>query len=174
MPHQASFGRALISQCERRLFSESLPRVKKCLSQLTEEEIWHRPNPETVSAGNLVLHLCGNVRQWIVSGLGGAPDIRERSREFSELGPISSSQLVERLESTLAEARSVLKSVDPEHLLEERTVQGFRETGLSILVHVVEHFSYHVGQITYFVKSRKAMDLKYYQGVDLDRTGNQE
>lgn len=167
-------ARALIAECRRRLFDESLPRLKKCLSLLSEEEIWLRPNAETVSVGNLVLHLCGNVRQWIVSGLGGAPDTRERAREFSERGPIATASLVEKLDGTLAEVRRVLDELEPTSLLETRKVQGFDESGVSILVHVVEHFSYHVGQISYSVKSRKALDLQYYQGIELDNPHSTE
>lgn len=164
------FGSALIAEARKRLFGESLPRLKKCLSLLSEEEIWFRPNSETVSVGNLVLHLCGNLRQWIVSALGGATDVRVRSQEFSEPGPLPTAALLERLQKTMGEAETVLKSLDPATLLAKRHVQGFQETGLSILVHVVEHFSYHVGQVTYFVKSRKGVDLGYYAGVDLNNT----
>jgi uncharacterized damage-inducible protein DinB len=164
------FGRALIEETKRRLLKDSQPRVHKCLAALTEEEIWHRPNEETVSIGNLVLHLCGNVRQNIVSGLGGAPDHRKRALEFSEAGPIPAAELLRRLDETLAEAGAALDRIDPASLLDVRRVQGFEESGLSILVHVVEHFSYHVGQMTYFVKSRKAIDMGYYAGYDLNVT----
>jgi uncharacterized damage-inducible protein DinB len=161
----ARFGEALIEETKRRLFKDSQPRVHKCLAQLSEEEIWHRPNAETVSVGNLVLHLCGNVRQNIVSGLGGAPDRRQRALEFAEPGPIPAAELLSRLDETLAEAGRALDRIDPASLLEIRRVQGFDESKLSILVHVVEHFSYHVGQITYFVKSKKAVNLGYYAHV---------
>lgn len=161
-------AQALIAECQRRLFDESVPRLKKCLSLLSEEEVWFRPNAETVSVGNLVLHLCGNVRQWVVSGLGGAPDTRERAKEFSERGPIATAALMEKLDGTMAEVSRVLSKLDPDSLLEPRKVQGFDESGVSILVHLVEHFSYHVGQISYIVKSHKALDLKYYEGIELD------
>ncbi|MCG8608243.1 DUF1572 domain-containing protein [bacterium] len=160
---------ALIAGCGRRLFDDSLPRLKKCLSLLSEEEIWFRPNAQTVSVGNLVLHLCGNVRQWIISGLSGAQDVREREKEFSEPGPIPPQELVKRLESTMNEVRIILADLEPASLLEERSVQGRRESGVSILVHVVEHFSYHVGQVSYSIKSHKDLDLGYFEGVDLNK-----
>ena len=156
-----SFGQALIAECDRRLFGESLPKIKKCLSELTQDEIWFRPNSETVSIGNLVLHLCGNVRQWITSSLGGAEDTRRRSREFSETGPIPTAELQSLLETTMKEARTAMLKLDPSTLLDKRMVWGSEQSGISILVHVVEHFSYHVGQIVYFVKSRKAIDLAF-------------
>jgi uncharacterized damage-inducible protein DinB len=116
-----------------------------------------------------VLHLCGNVRQWIGSGLGGAADGRDRAAEFSERGPIPKADLLARLEGVLAEADQVLDRLDPETLLQKRPVQAFEESGLSILVHVVEHFSYHTGQITTFIKTRKNVDLGYYAGIDLNQ-----
>ena len=156
---------ALIEECRDRLVRESLPRIRKSLEPLTDEEIWRRPNANTVSPGNLVIHLCGNVRQWIISGLGGAEDQRDRSREFSEEGPIPRAELLDRLERTLQEAMGVIEKTDAEALLEKRIVQGFSSTRLSILIHVVEHFSYHTGQIAYAVKSRKDVDLGFYAGI---------
>jgi uncharacterized damage-inducible protein DinB len=170
MPDAAELGKALIAECRRRLFDESAPRLTKCLELMTEEQIWSRPNAATASAGNLVLHLCGNARQWIVSGLGGAPDSRRRDEEFAERGPIPTGELVARLESTMSDVAATLDRLDPATLLEARRVQGFEESGLSILVHVVEHFSYHVGQVSYIVKSMKAVDLGYYAGRDLNET----
>lgn len=165
-------GTALIEQARVRLLDESLPRIQKCLSKLSDEEIWYRPNEETVSIGNLVLHLCGNVRQWIIAGLGGAPDNRTRDEEFSETGPLPRGEIEKRIDETVKEAMTTLESLDPGSLLQPRHVQGQDETGVSIIVHVVEHFSYHTGEITFAVKSRKAIDLGYYDGADnLNRTG---
>ena len=120
--------------------------------------------------GNLVLHLCGNVRQYVIAGLGGAADVRERAKEFTERGPLPRAELLERLEQTLAEAGKVLDRLDPARVLEKQTVQGFEYDGVGILVHVVEHFSYHTGQLAYFVKARKGIDLGFYRGVDLSLT----
>jgi uncharacterized damage-inducible protein DinB len=160
---------ALIAECRRRLLDDSVPRLKKCLTLLSQHEIWFRPNAQTVSVGNLVLHLCGNVRQWIISGFGGAPDIRDRYKEFSEPGPIPTTQLLERLEATMNEVRTVLANLEPDSLLDERSVQGGRESGVSVLIHAVEHFSYHVGQVSYFVKSHKEVDLAYFKEIDLNK-----
>jgi uncharacterized damage-inducible protein DinB len=164
-------GAALIKETRRRLFEESLPRIRKCLSQLTVDEIWARPNEQTVSAGNLVLHLSGNVRQYIVATLGGETDVRERQKEFDATGPMATAELLAILEKAMAEVSAVLDRVDPSTLLRTHRVQGFVESGLSILVHVVEHFSYHTGQIAYIVKSRKNVDLGFYRGKDLNKRG---
>ena len=157
-----------MAEIQRRLLEESIPRAKKCLDQLSEGEIWSRPNANSNSVGNLVLHLCGNARQWIVSAMGGKEDVRERQREFEEKGPIPKEQLTMMLDDLAEDIKSILLQISPEELTQIYQVQGFTESGIGILVHVVEHFSYHVGQITYFVKAHKDMDMEYYAGMDLD------
>jgi len=161
---------ALRRESRRRLLEESLPRIRKCLGELSDGEIWSRPNEQSTSVGNLVLHLCGNVTQYILSGLGGAADHRERPKEFSERGPLPRADLLSRLEATMTEAGRVLDGIDAANLLRKRVVQGFEEDGMGILIHVVEHFSYHTGQIATAVKARKGVDLGFYRGVDLNRT----
>lgn len=168
---EEALGKALIQECRRRIYDESLPRIRKCLAQMSVEEIWFRPNEQTVSAGNLVLHLAGNVRQYIVATLGGQADVRERQKEFDAAGPMPTAELMGHLEKSLADASAVLDRLDPATLLETHRVQGFVESGLSILVHVAEHLSYHTGQIAYIVKSRKNVDLGFYRGKDLNRKG---
>ena len=162
------FRDLLITEVRRRLFGDGVPRIKRCLSELTEAEIWYRPNEHSNSVGNLVLHLCGNVRQWILTGLGGQPDSRIRQLEFDEKGPVPVEELLRRLDVVMAEVEKVLDELT--EVLQPVVVQGFEENGVSVLLHVVEHFSYHVGQITYFVKWRKNMDTGYFAGLDLDVT----
>lgn len=168
MSNAEELGAALISEAQFRIAGESLPRIHKCLNELSDEDIWHRPNDAVVSVGNLVLHLCGNVRQWIISTLGGEPDRRDRDSEFDSRTPIPREELLRRLDETVQAAGAVLDRVDPSALLERRRVQGREETILSIIVHVTEHFSYHTGQITLHVKLRKAVNLGYYAGRDLN------
>lgn len=160
---------ALMQEVRRRLFDESWPRLKHCLDLLEEEEVWLRPNEHSNSVGNLVLHLCGNARQWIVSGIGGSPDNRCRSEEFEERGPLPKEYLHALLDRLKPDIEQVLKNTREEDLLKTYAVQGFRENGVSVLLHVVEHFSYHVGQVSYFVKARKNLDLGYYAGLDLEQ-----
>ncbi|MCG8321063.1 MAG: DUF1572 domain-containing protein [Cytophagales bacterium] len=164
-----NFKDLIVVEVKRRIIKESVPRIKKCLSKLSQEEIWRRPNKETVSVGNLVLHLCGNVSQWVLSGLGNVPDTRERDREFSETEGISADKLMEDMEGLMQKVSDVLDSLSPADLLEVRRVQGFEETGVAILMHVTEHFSYHTGQITYYVKTNKNIDMNYYGGIDLNK-----
>jgi len=158
---------ALIAEIKRRLFEESMFRLKKCLNELTTEQIWYRPNPSSNSVGNLILHLHGNVRQWVIAGLGKNEDIRERQKEFDEQGLVPVKKMVEDMDLLMVEVEAILDQVTAEDLLEVRNVQGFKESGLSILVHITEHFSYHVGQMTYIVKMLKDKDMGYYEGHDL-------
>jgi len=166
---QPATSTLLIEETRFRLIEELIPRLHKCLDKLTEQEIWYRPNSNTVSIGNLVLHLCGNVRQWLLSGLGGAVDNRKRQQEFDEKGPIATEQLHQMLDQLAAEIEATLQGLSESDLVSEHQVQGYNVSGVSILVHVVEHFSYHVGQVTILVKSRKDVDMGYYEGQDLDK-----
>jgi len=142
-------------------FRRYLPRIVRCLYQLSQDDIWWRPNAASNSAGNLVLHLSGNIRQWIISGLGGAPDVRIRDEEFSERGPLSRRALVRRLEKTVQEALRVLRRLPLDALRREHTIQGFRVSGLAAVFHVAEHFSYHAAQIIHLTKWRRGRDLRF-------------
>ena len=153
-----------------RRLREGQERIRYCIQLLNEEQIWRRPNSHVVSVGNLVLHLCGNVGQWINSTLGQQPDQRQRDREFDEQGPIGSRELRERLDGSLSRAFDVISGLTAADLERSWRVQGFSETGLAIVLHVVEHFSYHVGQITLHTKLLLDIDTGYYAGQDLTVT----
>ena len=159
--------KALVDEVLHRLYDESLPRILRCLDRLTNEQIWWRPNESSNSIGNLVLHLCGNVNQWIYSGLGGFPDDRIRQAEFDTREFIDREDLKITLESTLEKARSVIESVTVNEILRIRPVQTFEEKGLSIMIHVTEHFSYHTGQIAYITKMLSDKPLGFYDGITL-------
>lgn len=154
-------ARDFLHQARKKLHGVYLPRITRCLEGLAEDEIWARPNPASNSIGNLVLHLVGNVRQWLISGLGGAPDIRDREREFQERGPLPTSELVEHLTKTVGEACRVLRKLSSRDLARVYRIQGFRVTGLQAVFHVTEHFSHHAGQIILATKSLRGTDLKF-------------
>jgi uncharacterized damage-inducible protein DinB len=146
----------------RRLLTESyLPRIERSVERLTDEEIWWRPNDESNSVGNLLLHLAGNVRQWIVSGVGGAVDERRRHEEFDARGPVARDELLAHLRQAVQDADVALARVTPSRLLERRTIQGDDVTLLEAIYHAVEHFSMHTGQIIFVTKMRKG-DLAFY------------
>jgi uncharacterized damage-inducible protein DinB len=155
-------GKEFISVARRKLLQEYYPRLERCVAELNDDDIWWRAHETNNSIGNLLLHLSGNVRQWIVAGLGGAPDVRNRPQEFSERMPIPKEKLLNRLYAVLCEADRVLERFDHSTLLEVRRIQNYDVTCLEAIFHVVEHFSGHVGQIIYITKLRKGVDLQFY------------
>jgi len=157
-----------ITQSVHRM-SENLPRILKCLRQLSDEEVWARPNANSNSTGNLVLHLCGNITQYIISSIGGKPDIRKRDEEFSARGGFTRDQLSDMITTTVTEAINVITHMSHSELLKERSVQGFSLTGTGVILHVVEHLSYHTGQIAFWTKQLKDSDLGFYKGIDLNK-----
>src|ERR1700753_1840363 len=124
-------------------------RIEVCLGRLSEEQVWMRGGENENAAGNLVLHLCGNVRQWIVSGVGGAADIRQRDAEFAARENQSIAGLKEKLTSAVNDTVATLEAVTDERLIERITVQKREQTVLEAIYHVVEHFSMHTGQIIF-------------------------
>ena len=144
------------------LLGDYLPKIEHCLEKLTDEQIWWRANEESNSIGNLILHLCGNVRQWILSGIGSAPDHRIRDAEFAQREVIPRDELRELLRSTLTEVGTVLRTLDPAVLLERRKIQGNDVEILEAIFHVTEHFSMHAGQIFMLTKLMTATDLRFY------------
>ncbi len=147
----------------RRKLRQLADRIADCLSRLSEEQIWSRGGRHQNAAGNLVLHLCGNVRQWIGHGAGGLPDIRARDAEFAAHGGLSRTELIERLDAVLREADAILEGLTPQRLRESVTIQGYRVTVLEAVYHAVEHFSQHTGQIIFITKWLTGEDLGYYR-----------
>jgi uncharacterized damage-inducible protein DinB len=158
---KADLSKQLIAQAEHVLRKVYLPRIAKCLAALSPEQIWWRPNPASNSVGNMVLHLTGNVRQWIISGLGGAPDVRERDKEFEERGPLPRRVLLGHLRKTVKGACGVLRRLSAGDLARVYTIQGYRVSGLEATYHVAEHFSHHAGQIILITKMLRGRDLKF-------------
>ena len=159
----------VIHQSVRRL-REGQERLHHCVGLVDDAQLWHRENPNVVSVGNLILHLTGNVGQWINATLGARHDDRQRQQEF-DLAEMDRRQLLERLDSALVSAIDVIGGLSTKDLTRSWNVQGFQESGLAIVLHVVEHFSYHVGQITLHTKLLKDVDTGYYAGQDLQRKG---
>ena len=137
-------------------------RIEVCILKLTPEQVWTRGGEQENAAGNLLLHLNGNVRQWMVSGVGGAADHRQRDLEFSERGPLPPAELISRLRQTVTEAVAVLRPLTAEQLLEPLSVQGYDGTKLTAIYHVVEHFAGHAFQIFLLTKFLTGEDLGFY------------
>jgi uncharacterized damage-inducible protein DinB len=165
----SEIGRAFIAQSQYHLAEDFLPKIKRCLSLLSDEQVWSRANENSNSIGNLLLHLNGNVRQWIVCGLGDATDNRDRDSEFAQRDVIPTADLFASLKQTIGEAVAVLGRLDPNVLLEKRRIQGLEVSTLEAVLHVVEHFSMHAGQIVLLTKLITAQDLAFYDSEALAR-----
>lgn len=148
----------------------NLERIGRCLEELTEAQVWERPNSNSNSVGNQVLHLCGNITQWILTGLGGAPDVRMRNEEFATVGGISKEALKARLTDVVTESIKVINELEEAEMIRVRPVQAYEHDGVFILTHVVEHLSYHTGQIVFWTKALRDIDLDFYAGDALDST----
>ena len=159
----SDLAQAIVDQAKQDLREDFLPKLYRCLELLSDEEIWWRANENTNSVGNLILHLCGNVRQWITSGLGQQPDTRQRDKEFTERGPAPCDELMYRLEETIEEAIEVLEKLQPQAFLNQHSIQVYEVTGVHAILHVLQHFAYHTGQIIYMTRMTKNIDLKFYQ-----------
>lgn len=138
-------------------------RICDCLNRLNDEQLWRRGSEQENAVANLVLHLCGNVRQWIGHGAGGLPDIRQREAEFKARGGLTRQELAARLEAGTREAIQVLGALDPARLLEKVVIQGYTVTVMEAIYHAVEHFAHHAGQIIYATKMFTGQDLGYYR-----------
>ena len=149
-------------------FDENTAKLQACLDELEEADTWRRPNEHSNSVGNLLLHLSGNIRQWVISSLGNREDSRQRETEFAADGGYTKIELTEKLVSTIEEAKAIIKDITLPAILEKRKVQGYSYSGISIILHVTEHYSYHTGQIIFWTKLLKNKDLGFYAGVDLN------
>jgi len=138
-------------------------KMRSAVLALPADKIWWRPDEHSNSAGNLLLHLNGNVSQWILSGVGRRPGSRDRAAEFSARSGPPAPALLSDLENTLAEVDRVLAALTPGQLLEPRTIQGRDITVLEAIYHVVEHFSMHLGQIVLLAKLHAPGSIAFYE-----------
>lgn len=149
-------------------FEESGERIQICISKLDEKQLLYRHNDVSNSIANIIVHLGGNITQYILSGIGRLEDKRIRDREFLPLSNINKSDLAERINAIFLDARAVISAMDEFACTRKLVLQGFEMTGIGAVIHVVEHASYHVGQITYLTKMYTGEETKYFDGIDLN------
>lgn len=152
----------LVNEFRKRIFDESYMRIFKCIDSLNEDQVWHQFNEHTNSIGNLILHLHGNMRQWMMSTFNQSVDTRKRSLEFVAASRVSKSVLKKMLLDLKEELETVLDRITKDDIEKKYNVQVYTENGFSILVHVIEHFSYHTGQIALITKLLADKDLEFY------------
>ncbi len=134
------------------LFAEYLDKIERTAGRLTPEQLWWRPNAACNSVGNLLLHLCGNLSQWVLAGLGGESFERHRDEEFAAAGGADAATLLARLREVVLACRSLTGRLTERDLERTMTIQGYTHTGFGVLLHAVEHMSYHTGQIVFVAK----------------------
>jgi uncharacterized damage-inducible protein DinB len=160
-------GGVVIEQAFLRFSSDKLGqlrgRIHDCLGRLNDDQIWLRHAQNENSVGNLVLHLAGNVRQWIGHGVAGQANIRDRDSEFAARGGLDKMALLEQLDEAVKAAVATLETLPPDRLMEKTTVQKYNLTILEAIYHVVEHFAEHTGQIIFATKLLTGQDLGYYK-----------
>lgn len=135
------------------LLEQYAGKIAQALAPLSEEQVWWRPNGASNSAGNLVLHLCGNLSQWVLLGMGGHPYERRRSLEFTAEKTAGKAELLARLSGVVREARRLLAGLGAAELLAPKRIQGYETDGLGAVLQAVEHMSYHTGQIVFLAKA---------------------
>lgn len=145
-----------------RKLRQNVDRIDNCVAKLTEDQVWCRGHESENAVGNLLLHLAGNVRQWIISGVGATPDMRDRDSEFNARSGPSKSELVAALRNTVDEACKVLEPLTPERLGAIIHIQKYDLSVLEAIYHVVEHFAQHTGQIMFATKLLSGEELGFY------------
>ena len=157
----ATPDRIFLDASVRRL-SQMTERIEVCLGKLTDDQIWLRGSETQNAIGNLILHLCGNLRQWIIAGVGGAAFDRDRDAEFLARGGVPKAELVACLKRTVEEAAAAIQQVSNTRLSEPLRIQNYDATVLEAIYHVVEHFAQHYGQVTFATKLFTQEDLGFY------------
>ena len=172
MTTQPNVATMFLEFSRSKLLEQYWPRLRACVESLTPEQTWWRPNEASNSIGNLILHLNGNVRQWLVASFNELDDTRDRPREFAERQTIPPAALLDMLGATLQDASAVLARLTEADLLKTMHIQGYTVSGLHAVYQVVEHFGLHYGQIAYITKLVRGDDLGFYR--ELNKTGRAE
>jgi len=161
-----SIAASFLERSRYYLCREYPTKIRQAVEAMPPERIWWRPNDASNSVGNLLLHLSGNVRQWIVGGVGRQPDVRKRNMEFAARGGAAAAALLDGLDATIREADAVIRGLLPSELLERRSIQGRDTTVMEAVYHVVEHFAGHTGQIIWIAKMSAPGSVKFYEDGD--------
>ncbi len=165
-----------VRESTRYLRDVYLPRLERALEALPEGDLWWRPHEGVLTVGTILLHLEGNVRQWILSGMGALEDQRERASEFAATSGADGRTLFTRLTETVHAACELIDALDEGALAAPYAIQGYETTGLGAVYHVVEHFSWHTGQAVFIAKARAGAEhgVAFYDDAQVDAARNRE
>lgn len=172
-------GLGFLRHARFRLTRDYVVKIQSAIAPLGDEQIWRRPNAASNSIGNLLLHLEGNLRQWIVAGVGANEDRRDRAGEFASTGGVQKNELLAAMLAAVEEADAVLAVVeekvaregDESELGRLIEPQGYTQTVLDAVFHAVEHFSYHTGQIVLLAKWLRGEGMGFYDDGELAEKG---
>jgi hypothetical protein len=153
MPTSSDITAAFLTE-NRNTLDKMRRKIVHCLNQLSDADVNHRAFDGANSVANIVTHLCGNVGQWIVSGVGGAALNRDRPSEFRQDMSATRGELVEKLNATIAAADAAIAAVTAETILSPRKIQGYDTHVLGAIFHAVTHFEGHTHQIVYMTRTR--------------------
>ncbi len=144
------------------LLDEYVPKIRLAVAPLTDEDIWWRPAAGSNSIGNLILHIEGNARQWILGGVAQEENERDRDAEFSATGGWSKAELIDRLAQSFQLIGAAILAVPASEMDAPRVIQGATTTVFNAIYHVVEHVSMHTGQIIQLTKWRAPGAIRFY------------
>ena len=145
------------------LLDQYLPRIQLSCQPLSDADIWWRPVAGSNSIGNLLLHIEGNARQWLIGGVGQTPDHRDRDGEFAAQEGGGKLALLAQLTATFLRIDAMMARLSATQLDEPRVIQGASTTVFDAIYHVVEHVSMHTGQIIQLAKWRAPGAVKLYE-----------
>jgi len=165
----AELAALFLAFSRNKLLNQYWPRLKTCVEPMTVEQVWWRPNDASNSIGNLILHLNGNMTQWLVASFNKDEDLRNRPEEFAAQGGLTAAELLDRLGATITAGEKVLNRLTIDELLAPFVIQGHHVRGLDAVYQVIEHFGLHYGQIAYITKTLEGKDLGFYR--ELNKTG---
>jgi hypothetical protein len=160
VPSYDELHSAIIAQI-RASFQHSLKKIQHCLDQLSDEQLWWRPREEMNSIANLLLHLSGNLGQWIISGVGAKQDVRNRPAEFADRSRRPKAQITSIFRETLAAVDSTIASLKPDELLAPRRIQGYDQTPLSAMLHAMSHFQGHTQEIIHMTRVQLGVQYRF-------------
>ncbi len=162
MSTRESSADRLIQEFIHHVYELGYERIDSCVHNLSEEQLLYKPNEISNSVANLTVHLCGNLRQWIMTTFGGEKDVRKRSEEFALDSIDGKESLLGLVKEINRITMPVVSELSMEQINGKYSVQNYHVDGIYILSHVMEHYSYHVGQITYITKMLTGRPTNYY------------
>lgn len=151
------------------LLEQSCIKIRHCLNQLDDQQAWFRTHPSANSIGNLILHIAGNLNQWVTSGVGQKPDHRDREAEFAADQSLSQTELLKRMEQAVTQATAAIQSCDAAILLSSFEIQGFQVNGHEAISHTTTHFVGHTHQIIFITRMILGDRYQFQWSPDADR-----